>query len=341
MERFALYFTAPRQVEILREELPEPGHNQVLVKSLFSAISPGTESLIYRSQFPADLTVDENIAALAGAFHYPLAYGYCLVGRVIEAGPGVNREWLGRLVFAFHPHASHVLAAVEELILVPPGISPENAVFLPNMETAINFVHDGAPLLGERAAVFGQGIVGLLTTALLERFPLAALVSVDLHPMRRQLSLQAGAHASFDPVEALSRQEVEKHFPNGADLVFEVSGAPQALEQAISLAGFAGRVVIGSWYGEKRVELNLGGRFHRSRIRLISSQVSSLTPELMARWTKERRFSVAWEMIRKIEPARWISHRCHLQQAQQAYQMLDEEPGEYLQILFEYSKQEE
>jgi 2-desacetyl-2-hydroxyethyl bacteriochlorophyllide A dehydrogenase len=335
--RQVLYFTAPGQVEIVSEPLPEPGPDQLQVQTILSAISPGTERLIYAGQFPQGLPVDETIASLAGSFQYPLRYGYCLVGRVQAAGSRVSPEWLGRVVFSFQPHASHFLARPDELLPLPAGISPENAVFLPNMETAVSFVQDGAPLLGERAVVFGQGIVGLLTTGLLQRFPLQTLLTFDLHPTRRQASIQAGAQESLDPAMPQVWEQARALLPGGADLVFEVSGAPPALDQAIALTGYAGRVVIGSWYGQKPVSLNLGGSFHRSRIRLLSSQVSSLAPELSGRWTKERRFSVAWEMIRQLQPARWITRRSPFQQAGLAYQRLAEQPGEDIQVIFEYS----
>jgi threonine dehydrogenase-like Zn-dependent dehydrogenase len=124
--------------------------------------------------------------------------------------------------------------------------------------------------------------------------------------------------------------------PGGADLVYELSGSPAALDQAIQACGYAGRVVMGSWYGQKRANLDLGGRFHRSRIRLISSQASSLAPELSGRWTKERRFSVAWKMLGQVRPARWITQRFPLEQAGSAYRLLAEEPGQTLQVVFTY-----
>jgi 2-desacetyl-2-hydroxyethyl bacteriochlorophyllide A dehydrogenase len=340
MDRLALYFSSPRQVEVVREELPAPGEGQLLVRSLLSAISPGTESLIYRDQFPSDLAVDENLNSLAGEFQYPLKYGYCLVGKVAGVGTGAGQEWLGKLVFSFQPHVSSFLAFADDLIPLPPSISPEEAIFLPNMETAVNLVMDGAPLLGERAAVFGQGIVGLLTTALLARFPLERLVALDLHPNRRQAALEAGATDSYDPTAPEVWEQLEAALPGGADLVYEVSGAPQALNQSIALAGFSGRVVIGSWYGQKRVELDLGGRFHRSRIQLIASQVSSLAPVLSGRWTKARRFGIAWEMLDRIKPSRWITHRYPVDKAQQAYRLMDERPADCIQIVFEYPEPE-
>src|SRR3990172_543462 len=140
MNRLSLYFTAPRQISVRQEALPSPGRGQILVKTLLSAISPGTELLIYRGEFPPDLPLDESIAALAGAFAYPLRYGYAAVGEVVGVGEDLDSTWLGRLVFAFQPHASHFLALMEELLPLPAGLSVEDAVFLPNMETALNFV---------------------------------------------------------------------------------------------------------------------------------------------------------------------------------------------------------
>jgi 2-desacetyl-2-hydroxyethyl bacteriochlorophyllide A dehydrogenase len=336
MNRLCLLFAAPREVTVQEEELPAPGSGQVLVKTEISAISPGTEMLIYRGYFPDDMAVDATIEALSGRLAYPLRYGYSVVGRVIALGPGVDSAWQDRLVFSFQPHASHFTAATEALLPVPQGLSPEQACFLPNVETAVNFILDGAPLIGERVVVFGQGIVGLLTTSLLARFPLARLVTLDRYARRRQASQAAGATASLDPVAENVDEQLQEFLVDGADLTYELSGAPAALDQAIRITGFSGRVVIGSWYGSRRAELDLGGRFHRSRIRLIGSQVSSLSPELSGRWDKWRRFSVSWEMIAKTDPARWITHRYPIERAAEAYQLLDRAPQDAIQVLITY-----
>ncbi|MBN1145793.1 MAG: zinc-binding alcohol dehydrogenase [Anaerolineales bacterium] len=334
--RRSLYFTAPYQVAVRQETLPMPGPGQALVRSLFSAISAGTESLLYRGQFPQELPVDETIPALAGDFSYPLKYGYCAAGQVTAAGPGVDPAWEGRHVFAFHPHESHFLAGMDELLPLPDGVAPEEAVFLPNMETAVNLVLDGRPLIGERVIVFGQGVVGLLTSALLARFPLDLLLSLDRLPLRRRASLDLGAHASLDPEAPETLQELQARLPGGADLVYELSGSPAALDQAIACAGFDGRVVIGSWYGKKRASLNLGGRFHRNRIQLISSQVSTLAPDLSGRWDKARRFEAAWKMLKQVRPARFITQRIPIQEAAQAYALLDQRPEEIIQVVLTY-----
>ncbi len=341
MIRQSLFFTGPRQVEIREEPLDPPGPGQVLVKTLISAISPGTETLIYRGQAPGDLAVDETIPALVGRFDFPLKYGYAVIGRAEVLGEGVPAEWQGRLVFAFNPHESHFLAHLEDLLLPPSSLSPEAAVFFPNMETAVTFVMDGQPQLGEQVAVFGQGVVGLLLTGLLSRLPLAGLVSLDLHANRRRLSTDWGAHLCLDPgapdsleqlLEAWSRPASYR----GADLCYEVSGNPAALDQAIAITGFHGRVVIGSWYGLKRADLNLGGRFHRSRMRLISSQVSTIAPELAGRWSKFRRYLLTWRMLQELAPVSLITHRFPLAQAAQAFDLLDKKPAEALQVILNY-----
>jgi 2-desacetyl-2-hydroxyethyl bacteriochlorophyllide A dehydrogenase len=338
MKRLSLYFTAPGEITLEEEEIPPLQPNQVLVQTLLTAISPGTELLIYRGQFPGDLPTDETISSLAGQFAYPAKYGYCAVGQVVEAGSPAVSAWAGRLVFSFQPHHSHFTAAVEELMPLPEGVSVDDSVFLPNMETAVNFIMDGAPAIGEQVLVFGQGIVGLLTSGVLSRFPLALLVTLDRYPKRRAASIALGAHHSLDPFETGIKQKLEALLPVGADLAYELSGSPAALDQALGFTGYEGRVVIGSWYGQKRASLDLGGRFHRSRIRLISSQVSTLASGFMSRWSKQRRFEVAWEMIRAMQPARWITQRFPISQAAQAYRLIDEHPEETIQVVLHYGE---
>ena len=336
LDRRTVTFVGPCQAEVRCETLPAPPPGQMLVKTKVSAISSGTEMLVYRGQFPGGLPLDESIAALKGEFHYPMCYGYAAVGVVVELGQGLPEDWLGRAVFSFQPHTSHFLAAPEMVFPLPEGLSPESACFLPNMETAVNFVQDGAPLLGENVMVFGQGIVGLLTAALLSQFPLQTLVTADNYSCRRQASLALGATASLDPHAPDFHEHLRALLPSGADLSYELSGAPATLNDAVAATRYSGRVVIGSWYGNKPVQLDLGGAFHRSRIRLISSQVSSLAPELTGRWDKSRRFALAWQAIQRIQPEKWITQRFPHEAAAQAYQLLDHSPSESIQVILEY-----
>jgi 2-desacetyl-2-hydroxyethyl bacteriochlorophyllide A dehydrogenase len=341
MKKTALYFTAPFQVEVWDETLVEPSLGEVVVRTLCSGISSGTELLLYRGEFPPELPVDETLSSLMGAYAYPQGYGYSAVGEVVGLGAGVAESWLGRRVFAFQPHASFFISAVQDLQPVPEGLTIEDAVFLPNMETAINLIHDGKPLAGEQVAVIGQGVVGLLVSALLVQFPLASLVTLDRFTLRRQISNDLGVTACLDPDQTDCLELAQRSLQNdrrysGADLVYELSGAPTALDLAIALGGFNSRVVIGSWYGTKRAAIGLGGRFHRERIQLISSQVSSIAPELSGRWEKSRRFNLAWVMLQRVRPSRLITQRFSLTQASQAYQLIDQNPGETIQVIFEY-----
>jgi 2-desacetyl-2-hydroxyethyl bacteriochlorophyllide A dehydrogenase len=335
VKRKTLYFTAPRQVEIREETFPAPEADEVLVETTCSAISAGTEMLVYQGRFPRDLEADSLISSLRGGFNYPLAYGYACVGAVRETGPKVDASWRDKLVFAFQPHTSHFLTKPDTLLPIPSSLSPESACFLPNMETAINLVQDGAPIFGERVLVLGQGIIGLLTASLLSKFPLEELVTADCYAIRCDSS-PVDRRQALDPHAPGFRQEAGGLLKQGADLTFELSGNPTALNDAIALTAFSGRIVIGSWYGEKPAEIDLGGKFHRSRIKLISSQVSTIAPELEGRWDKARRFDAAWKALERIKPEKWITHRFSIDEAAVAYRLLDESPQETIQVLFDY-----
>ncbi|MCB0129632.1 MAG: zinc-binding alcohol dehydrogenase [Caldilineaceae bacterium] len=325
--RTSLYFLGAGQVALRPDPMAAPGHGQVLIETVTSAISPGTEMLFYRGQVPTGMAVDATIAALGQEVGYPLKYGYACVGRVAtqsESHPA------GTLVFAFNPHETHFVADDDALLPVPAGMDPATAALLPNMETAVNFLMDARPVIGERVVVFGQGVVGLLTLALLRRFPVAEIMVVDPLPGRREVALAWGADRAIAPEELSTLGNFE------ADLGLELSGNPAALDQLIEQMGFAGRIIVGSWYGSKQAPLHLGGAFHRQRIRLISSQVSTITPELASRWDKERRLSVAWRSLASIDVSPLISHRIPFEEADQAYRLIATTPEETLQVLLTY-----
>lgn len=324
-------------MELREETLPALGADDVLVETTCSAISAGTEMLIYQGRFPRDLETDSVISTLRGGFKYPLAYGYASVGKVVEVGKQVNTEWLNRLVFAFQSHTSHFVSKPESLFPVPHPLQSETACFLPNMETAINLVQDAAPIFGERVLVLGQGVIGLLTTSLLAEFPLDTLVTADCYKLRRKASLDLEVGNSLDPNSESFRNDSSAYTQRKFDLTLELSGNPAALNDALALTAFSGRIIVGSWYGEKPAEIELGGAFHRSRIKLISSQVSTIAPELSGRWDKSRRFEVAWKALERIKPEKWITHRFPIGAAVEAYRLLDENPQETIQVMLHYS----
>ncbi|MDQ7784752.1 MAG: zinc-binding alcohol dehydrogenase [Desulfomonilaceae bacterium] len=340
-KRLAVKFLGPHRVATVEEDLPSPAAHQVLVETVVSAISAGTELLIFRGQWPADLAIDETIPALSGTFSYPVKYGYAAVGKVIAVGSEVSEVWSGRTVFAFNPHESHFTASPDRLVVVPDTLSPEQVAFLPNMETAVNLVMDGRPLIGESAVVFGQGVVGLLTVALLSRHPLGAVIAVDTCAIRRVKSAEMGAHAAVDPADPQYTKQLgrllNRHVPGGgADLTYEVSGNPSALDPALAATGFGGRIVVGSWYGAKPVTVDLGGRFHRSGIQIVSSQVSTLAAGLTRRWTKAGRLQVALAMIEEVRPESLITHRFHVTRAAEAYELVHSGPDRAIQVMLTY-----
>lgn len=340
-KRHSLLFLSDSKVEVVEESLDTLPPDKVRIRTLASGISSGTEMLVYRGDVNPDLCIDETLDLPDRRFRYPLKYGYTTVGRVEQVGEEVDPGWKERLIFAFHPHESRFDADPASLVPVPDGVSVEDALFLANAETAVNFVLDGQPKIGERVLVFGLGVLGALTTAILSTFPHGGLVALDPLAARRQLDV--GADASLDPHRQDLREQLQRTFVpdaelDGADLVFELSGNPEALDRAIELTGFHGRIVIGSWYGEQAAKLHLGGRFHRSRIKLITSQVSSIAPELRGRWTRERRFAVAWETIRRVRPGRWIRHRIPIERAGEAYDLIDQHPDQSFVTILTYGQ---
>ena len=338
MNLLRLEFAEPGRVEVLEEPVPQPEAAHVLVEVVYSAISPGTEMLVYRGQWPQGVSRDSSIAALSGDFCYPVSYGYSCVGRVVAVGEAVSDTWLDRRVYGFQPHQSHFCAEIGVLQPIPDDIDDLTALFLASMETSVNLLLDGRPLIGEIVIVFGQGIIGLLTTALLARFPLARLITVDNFTNRRLASEQCGATESYAPHDDDLMRALGAVAGQGgeADLIFELSGNPEALSTALTLTRFSGRVVIGSWYGSKPVELNLGSFYHRGRVQLVGSQVSTLEPELTGRWHKPRRLKLAWDMLRLIQPAGFISQTFSLAEASQAYELIDQSPEQTIQVIFDY-----
>jgi len=305
------------------------------MKSRCSAISSGTEAMIFSGAFPKNTVLDPSIESLKGGFDYPFSYGYALVGDVSATGPGVDEDLIGKTLFAFHPHQDTAVVPLGGCHRVPDGVLPEAAVFLPQVETALSLVMDGAPLIGERVLVFGQGVVGLLTARLLAEFPLARLVAAEPSAWRRELASQCGVAETVDPADAGVWQALLAGL-NGADLIFELSGEMAALNQAIEAAGFDGRIVVGSWYGAKSQPLDLGGRFHRNRLRLISSQVSTLNPSLTGRWDKQRRIDLAWRMVKKLQPQRLISQSFPLAECRQAFETVCGQRDGVMQVIFKY-----
>ena len=324
-EARALYFTKPGRVE-LREEplLPQPG--QVRVRSRLMGISHGTELLAFRGQLPTALEADSTLKSLPGRLAYPLKYGYSNCGVVEEAGSRV---------FAFYPHQDRFDADPGELLPLPPGVSDEQAVFLPNLETALGIVHDAGVRFGESVLVAGLGVVGLLVSALLLRSGVALLIAVEPLEMRRRQAEALGCR-TFSSQEAQLRERItELTGGRGPDAAVNCSGSEAGLQLGLDTLCFEGTLVEASWYGARRVSLELGAAFHRRRLRLVSSQVSRVAAALGPRWDKRRRLELALALLPALDPSGWITHRFKLERAQEAFELLDRHPQDVLQVVLE------
>ena len=328
----AVWFPRARSVELRNEEIADPGPDEVRVRAALSAISHGTEMLVYRGEVDADLALD--LPTLAGGYGFPLKYGYASVGHVVAVGRDVHTVREGDLVFALHPHQDEYVLGESLVRPLPRNTTPERGVFLANLETAINVVLDAKPRLGEAVAVFGQGVVGLLVTQLLRRSG-ARVVAVEPSPLRRSFAERCGAEAAIAPSDfALLRTLTGGR---GADIAIDASGSPSGLQAAIDSVALEGTVVVCSWYGEKPVPLDLGGRFHRGRVRLVSSQVGRIDPSLAPRWDRERRLELATSLLGELMLSELITHRIPFARAAEAYALLDDRAAETVQVVLDYA----
>lgn len=279
----ALWYVAPEQAELRAESLPPIKEGDVCVRSVFGALSRGTESLVYRGQVPESEYARMRAPFMGGAFPFPVKYGYSNVGRV-EQGP---EALLGRLVFSLMPHQTAFLASVDAVVEVPHGVEASRAVLGANMETALNAVWDAAPGPGDRIAVVGGGVVGCLVAYLCGHLPGAEVTLVDINPARASIAAALGVQFAL-PSEA----------PLECDVVIHCSANANGLRTALDCAGEEATVLELSWYGSGLVSAPLGGAFHSRQIRLQSSQVGHISASRRPRWTYRRRLTAALNMLK-------------------------------------------
>jgi 2-desacetyl-2-hydroxyethyl bacteriochlorophyllide A dehydrogenase len=330
----ALWLAGPCLPELRTEQVPPPGEGEVRIRAVASAISQGTEMLVYRGQVPEDLPLD--LPTLAGSFNFPIKYGYALVGHVIDCGTGVDHLAAGDAVFALHPHQEVALTPADLVVRLPDSLNPTLGVFTANLETALNVVHDAPLRLGEAVVVFGLGTVGLLIAQLLRLAGAGQVIGVDPIARRREIALALGVDLAMPPDEGLSERIRELTSGRGADIAIEVSGAASALQSAIDAVSVEGTVVVASWYGTKPVALTLGGHFHRGRVRLRSSQVGRIGPEQSARWDHQRRSETVAGLLPRLQLDPLVTHRVPFAEAGSAYRLVDEQPDEVVQVVFAY-----
>ncbi len=278
----AFWIVAPGRGEIRSQPAPERGADEVRVRSLYSAISRGTESLVFRGKVPESEWSRMRAPFQEGDFPAPVKYGYMNVGEVVEGPAGL----LGRAVFCLHPHQSEYVVPTAAVTPLPAGLPPPRAVLAANMETALNAVWDAAPRAGERVTVIGAGVVGCLAAWLCRNMPGTTVELVDIDPAR------AGIATALD----VPFRHPEEARPD-ADRVLHASGSPQGLRQALTLAGTEALIVELSWYGTQDVALPLGEAFHSRRLTIRSSQVGRLPADMAPRWDYRRRLETALRLL--------------------------------------------
>ncbi|MXN66603.1 dehydrogenase [Stappia sp. GBMRC 2046] len=290
----ALWYVAPGKLEIRREALPLPAQGELRVRTLFSGVSRGTESLVFRGAVPQSEWQRMRAPFQAGDFPFPVKYGYACVGLAEANGPSAA----GRPVFVLHPHQDLFNAPVGSLLPIPDGIPAARAVLAANLETALNGLWDGSPSPGDQITVVGGGVVGLLAGWLAASIPATSVTLVDVNPKREALAHTLGMRFAV-PDKAAGDQ----------DLVIHASGHPDGLDTALELAGTEATVLEMSWYGEAPVSAHLGRAFHSRRLTLKSSQVGRIPAHRQARWTFRRRMEAALSLLRDdrldalLEPA--------------------------------------
>ena len=279
----AFWLRSPGRGEIRTVTLPQPGRDEVMVRTLRSAVSRGTETLVFRGGVPQGQYAAMRAPYQEGDFPGPIKYGYLNVGVVEQGPPGLR----GRTVFCLYPHQTAYVVPADAVTVVPECVPPERAVLAGTVETAVNALWDARPLLGDRVTVVGAGMVGCCVARLLSRFPALHVALVDVDAGRADVAATLGVDFAL-PADAA----------DGRDLVVHASATSAGLQRSLELLAPEGTVIDLSWYGDREVRLSLGGAFHAGRLGIRASQVSTLSPARSGRRTTADRLVLALDLLR-------------------------------------------
>jgi 2-desacetyl-2-hydroxyethyl bacteriochlorophyllide A dehydrogenase len=279
----AFWVAAPGAAEIRNEPLPVPSADDVVVRALYSGISRGTESLVFRGRVPPSEYERMRAPFQSGGFPGPVKYGYASVG-VVESGP---RDLVDRHVFALYPHQTRYVVPSAAVHVIPADVPPARAVLAANLETAINGLWDAGPHIGDRVIVIGAGAVGSLAAWLASKIHGCEVTLVDVQPRRAAIADALGV-----------RFASPERTPGGADVVIHASGSAAGLDVALRAAGFEATIVELSWYGDQAVPIALGQAFHGSRLTIKSSQVGTVATAQRPRWDTRRRMAFALDSLK-------------------------------------------
>jgi threonine dehydrogenase-like Zn-dependent dehydrogenase len=308
----AFWITAPNRGEIRAEPLPAPAADEALVRTLYTGISRGTETLVFGGRVPPTEHTRMRAPFQAGEFPAPVKYGYCNVG-VVERGPAALH---GRNVFCLYPHQTRYVVPAAALTPLPDDVPPGRAVLAANLETAVNGLWDAAPRIGDRVAVIGAGTVGCLVAWLAARVAGCEVELIDIDA--RKAKAAAALRVPFRPPEGAARD---------VDVAVHTSGSASGLATALALAGFEATVLEMSWYGSATPAVPLGEAFHSRRLTLKSSQVGSIAAAQRARWGHERRMGFVLKLLAHAELDSLISGESRFDELPAALAQLATAPG--------------
>ena len=281
-DALAFWVSEPGVGQICPVSVPEPGPDDVLVRTLHSGISRGTETLVFQGRVPESQYALMRAPFQDGEFPGPVKYGYLNVG-IVENGPARLR---GRTVFCLYPHQTAFVVPARSVVVVPDDVPPVRAVLAGTVETAVNALWDAAPLVGDRIAVVGAGMVGCCVARLLARFPGVSVTLVDVDPGRARTAEALGVDFARPPDAA-----------PGCDFVVHTSATSAGLQRSLDLLSAEGSVVELSWYGDAEVTLSLGGAFHSQRLGIRASQVGAVAPARRATRTYTDRLTLALDLL--------------------------------------------
>jgi len=289
----SLWFEKPGMAALIETPLPPRQSGFSLVSALSSGISPGTENLVFCGNVPALLHPQMKVPYMEGEFSFPVKYGYSMVGQVkVTDDPALQ----GRLVHLLHPHSRFFLARNQDLFVFE-NIPPARATLASNLETAVNAVWDSGVSIGQSCLVVGFGIIGSLVVRLLSRIPEVKVVVADSNPQKLAMAAAMGFQ-TFAPGQALAN----------FDLAFHASSSGEGLQLCLDHTGFEARIVELSWYGNRKINLELGGDFHSKRKAIVASQVSAIAPAFRGRWDFLRRKQLVFALLKDPAFDRHVTH---------------------------------
>jgi threonine dehydrogenase-like Zn-dependent dehydrogenase len=314
-ETLAFWIEAPGRGELRRELIPAPQAREASVRTLYSGVSRGTESIVFGGHVPPGEYARMRAPFQAGEFPGPVKYGYINVGQVVQ-GPA---ELVDTTVFCLHPHQQHFVVPCEALYAVPASVPAARAILAAHLETALNGVWDSGAGPGDRIAVIGAGSVGCLAAWLAARIPGCEVELIDVNPHRAAIAKALGVNFALPAAAA-----------GEADVVLHSSGSAAGLSLAMRIAGFEATLVELSWYGDRPITVALGEAFHARRLTLKSSQVGGIGPARRARWSLRRRMELVLALLAAPELDVLINSEGHFEELPQTLERLSRAPGDVI-----------